>query len=149
MTPEEAQGIVKDRRPESGWASDFPAEGDVLASKYARFFAANATEPWFGPWLIMNDDLVVGTLGFKSEPVVDVLEVGYSVVPSAQGCGVATKALSLLLQRISGRGFAIIAETASWNTPSQSVLRRLQFSEIDERHDANDGDLIIWHRHAD
>lgn|GEM_PF-6594641 len=150
LTIDEAGSIVEGRRPERGWASDFPAEGDVTSTRYATFSASSVHEPWHAPWLILLDGLVVGTLGFKGEPVVDILEVGYSVVPSVQRRGVATRALAQLLDQVRGRGITVKADTAKWNTASQSVLRHLHFTEIEGPHgDGGENDTVIfWQRSA-
>jgi len=134
------------RRPEVGWAEDFPTEADVRVAKYARFMPSPKSEPWLAPWLIVENDLVVGMLGFKAEPVANVLEVGYGVVPSARGRGVATAALYQLLDHVKHRGFDVRAETAIWNVPSQHVLQHLGFNEVRRRSDPDDGDLIVWQR---
>ncbi len=144
LTRDEAKSVITDRRPESGWATDFPAEGDVTAAKYAQFVPTSKHEPWFAPWFVIADGLIVGMLGFKGEPLANVLEVGYSIVPSAQGRGVATRALSELLDLVRGRGITVIAEAATWNAPSEAILRRLHFIETGRRYDGDDGDVVVW-----
>lgn len=149
LSLEEALRIRDVRRPDVGWAEDFPSKEDVRVAKYARFMPSFTAEPWLSPWLIVEDDLVVGMLGFKTEPVANVLEVGYGVVPSVRGRGVATTALSQLLGRVQHRGFKVHAETALWNVPSQLVLRHLHFNEIGRRNDPDHGDLIVWELSVD
>ena len=142
----EAQCVCDVRRPEVGWAEDFPTEADVGVAKFARFMPSSVGEPWLAPWLIVDNGLIVGMIGFKGEPTANVLEVGYGVVPSARGRGVATAALSQLLDRVKQRGFDVRAETATWNVPSQHVLQHLGFNEVRRRSDPNDGELIVWQR---
>jgi RimJ/RimL family protein N-acetyltransferase len=145
LTTREASDITAGNRPSAGWADDFPGEGDLIAARYARV-APPSSEPWRTQWLILVDGLVSGTIGFGGEPVMNCLEVGYGVVPSRRGHGVATAALTQLLALIEGRGFTIRAETTTHNLASQSVLRHLSFAQVTERDDPTDGALIVWER---
>jgi [ribosomal protein S5]-alanine N-acetyltransferase len=145
LTPRGASDITAGNRPPEGWSEDFPGEGDVIAARYTRG-ESTVEEPWHSSWLIVVDGLASGTVGFKGEPVDNRLEVGYGVVPSRRGQGVASAALKQLLTMLDGRDLTIRAETATWNVASQIVLRRLGFLEIARRADSNDDELIIWER---
>jgi ribosomal-protein-alanine N-acetyltransferase len=145
LTPRGASDITAGNRPPEGWSEDFPGEGDVIAARYTRG-ESTVEEPWHSSWLIVVDGLASGTVGFKGEPVDNRLEVGYGVVPSRRGQGVASAALKQLLTMLDGRDLTIRAETATWNVASQMVLRRLGFLEIARRADSNDDELIIWER---
>ncbi|HEY5267496.1 MAG TPA: GNAT family N-acetyltransferase [Acidimicrobiales bacterium] len=149
LSLDDALRIRDTQRPDVGWATDFPTDEDVRVANYAKFIPSSTSEPWYAPWLIAENELVVGMLGFKSEPVANALEVGYGVVPSARGRGVATAALSLLLERVTHRGLIVRAETALWNVPSQLILRRLNFNEVRRRNDPQHGDLIVWELSVD
>ena len=145
---EVSRRIVEGPRPEYGWASDFPTDGDVAVTSYWRERASEEVAPWSSPWLIVEDDVVVGMLGFKGAPKDGEIDVGYGVAPSARGRGVATAALALLLDVVKDRGLSVRADTAAWNTPSQGVLRRLNFVEVGRRVSLEDGELIEWRRPA-
>jgi len=150
LSLEESQLIRDARRPATGWALDFPTDGDVrVAAYYAGIPPAPTPEPWTSLWLIVESDLVVGMLGFKGEPLANQLEVGYGIAPSVRGRGVTTQALAQLLDLIKHRGLKVRAETAVWNIPSQSVLRHLHFKEVGRRNDPGDGDLIVWELFGD
>lgn len=145
LTPREASDITAGNRPSTGWAEDFPAEGDRISCRYANF-ESTSNEPWQGNWLIVVDGLVSGTIGFKGEFASKRLEVGYGVVPSQRGHGVATTALTQLLALVEGRDFTIRAETAVSNLASQAVLRHLSFKEVAQHCDPEFGDLLVWER---
>jgi RimJ/RimL family protein N-acetyltransferase len=144
LTIEESLKIQDGPRPTTGWAPEFPSKEDVGVARFAKFMPSTNPEPWLSPWQIVENDIVVGMLGFKGEPVGNILEVGYGIVPCARGRGIATIALSLLLAKLEGRGLVVQAETAVWNIPSQGVLEKLSFKEIGRRPDNNHGDLIVW-----
>lgn len=146
MTVKEASDITAGNRPAVGWSEDFPGEGDVIAARYAK---AETGEPWRIQWLIVADGLASGTIGFKGDPVQGRLEVGYGVVSSQRGRGVATSALAQLLALLEGTEFIVGAETAAWNLASQSVLRHLGFAEVGRRFDRDEGvELVTWERRA-
>jgi RimJ/RimL family protein N-acetyltransferase len=141
-----AWDITNGMRPSAGWAEDFPAEGDRAGMAYAGF---EANELWSSPHLILVDEVVSGSIGFKGVPIDNRVEIGYGVVPSQRGRGVATAALKQLLTLIEDRSLDVRAETAAWNAASQSVLRHAGFRPIGERRDAHDGDIMIWELHVD
>jgi [ribosomal protein S5]-alanine N-acetyltransferase len=143
-----ARTIVDGDRATSGWADDFPARGDIAAMHMARF-SPEPHEPWFGSYLIVVDDVVSGTIGFKGGPVANQVEIGYGVVPSRQGRGVATSAIAQLLALIAGLSLEVRAETESSNAASQSVLSHAGFQQVGRRHDPDGGDLITWSRRVE
>lgn len=111
-------------------ASDFPSEGDlVIAALVVNGDMAPVTEDWpWGPWLIEAAGLIVGSAGFKGEPSAGVTEIGYGVCKSRRGRGIATAAVSRLLdiaheEKISG----LTAETDTDNHASHAVLRNCNF----------------------
>jgi RimJ/RimL family protein N-acetyltransferase len=144
----ESRNITEGVRPGFGWADDFPARGDLAAMRMARL-PLEPDEPWSAQWLIVVDDIVSGTIGFKGAPRANEVEIGYGVVPSRQRRGVATAALSQLLTLIAGRSLDVCAETATWNEASQLVLRHAGFQQVGQRREADDSELLVWRRHVD
>jgi RimJ/RimL family protein N-acetyltransferase len=143
----ESRNITEGVRPNAGWADDFPAKGDLAAMRMYQM-PREGNEPWSAQWLIVVDDVVSGTIGFKGAPVANKVEIGYGVVPSRQGHGVATAALTQLLTLIAGRSLDVLAETALWNEASQSVLRHAGFQQVGRRRDADESELLMWRRHV-
>ena len=143
----ESRNIIEGVRPSSGWADDFPSKGD-LAAMLMYQVPLEPNEPWSAQWLIIVDDIVSGTIGFKGAPVASKVEIGYGVVPSRQRRGVATTALTQLLALIAGRSLDVLAETATWNEASQAVLRHAGFEQTGLRRDVDESELLIWRRHV-
>lgn len=137
--------VLEGVRASSGWADDFPARGDIAAMHMSKF-SPESHDRWFGSYLILVDDVVSGTIGFKGAPVANQVEIGYGVVPSRQGRGVATSAISQLLALITGLSLEVRAETDSSNVASQSVLSHAGFQQVGRRRESDGGDLIIWSR---
>ena len=143
------RAVLDGDRPTAGWADDFPSEGDLAGLQMSRF-DANSHEPWSASWLIVVDEVIAGTIGFKGAPSADnTAEIGYGVVRSRWGRGVASSAVAQLLDIVSGRSLDLYAETTVQNLASQAVLRKSGFETVGTRHDAHDGDLLVWRRHVD
>ena len=119
LTVKESMDISAGVRPLVGWVDDFPQRGDIAATRYTSFVADAETEPWSASWLILVDGLVAGTIGFKGGPVKGELEVGYGVAPTRQGLGVATRALSQLLDRV--KDYPVTAVTAAWKNAGRTA----------------------------
>ncbi|MGH9057846.1 MAG: GNAT family N-acetyltransferase [Acidimicrobiales bacterium] len=132
LTRGEAERVVARRRDPAAdlaWAAKYPLEGDTRASAaYASRLPAragvSASDP-FGYYQVVEDGTVVGGIGFHGPPQGGVAEVGYGVVPSVRGRGVATAALRMILEmapalagvsRVTGR-------TTEDNRASQAVMR--------------------------
>ena len=118
----------RDDREDPPWARGYPMEGDQRACQaYLRqlpVIGASSRSHPFGYYQMLLEGVVVGGIGFHGPPRDGLVEVGYGVVPSARGRGVATQALRLLLDvaaryaevdRVCGR-------TSPDNLASQKVL---------------------------
>lgn len=129
LTRGEAERVVRGshgRDPASDlpWADEYPLEGDSRACvAYVSQLRRSTSSP-FGYYEVVLDGVVVGGIGFHGPPVDGVVEVGYGVVPSVRGQGVATAALRQVLDlavhldgvtRVCGR-------THEDNVASQKVM---------------------------
>lgn len=135
LTRAEAERVVLRRRnpaTDRPWAAGYPLEGDTRAcASYAGHLPASAgpsgSNP-FGYYQIVEDEEVVGGIGFHGPPGGGVVEVGYGVVPAARGRGVATAALRMLLAEVvfgadgAGRVRRVVGRTEEANVASQKVM---------------------------
>jgi RimJ/RimL family protein N-acetyltransferase len=138
VDPATARQIVDGYCPD-GYAApeDYPGEGDrVAAQVFLEACAADVDPRPYGVFLICLPaeprPLVIGGIGFHGAPDEDgSVDVGYAVVPSHQGCGYASAALSLLIlyARDLGAG-RLRAETDGDNVASQRVLTRNGFRPV-------------------
>ncbi|HWE53941.1 MAG TPA: GNAT family N-acetyltransferase [Acidimicrobiales bacterium] len=118
----------RDAKVDPPWAEGYPMEGDRRAClAYLRQLpvmgGASRSNP-FGYYQIILDGSVVGGIGFHGPPRDGLVEIGYGVVPSVRGQGLATAALHLILdvaasydqvRRVCGR-------TTPDNVASQRVM---------------------------
>ncbi|MCC6644059.1 MAG: GNAT family N-acetyltransferase [Polyangiaceae bacterium] len=137
MTAATAAALLRGERPtDVEVAADYPTEFSLGVA--AERGAANA----IGPFVIRAEPgpLVVGEIGgaFTSEGVV---EIGYAVVRSVEGRGVATAAVRALAQRLSARADVrrVVAHTPLDRPASGRVLEKAGFLLVGELDDTHEG----------
>ena len=105
-----------------------PESPEKLAERQARY-----ERPDSGMYKIVDDE-PVGSVGFW-ERGDDAYEVGWSVLPAAQGRGYATAAMELLLEIIRAVGDRryVHAYPSVENGPSNAICRKLGFTLLGPR----------------
>lgn len=118
------------------WHRDFPRRDDVDAASLWR-----KGDVW-GPRSIVRGVTVLGSIGFFGPPDADAgeVEVGYGLVPEAQGWGFATEALQGLLAEL-GPGIAVRASIRPENAASLRVVAKCGFTQL--RGTTEDGELVM------
>lgn len=126
----EAERIIRRRRDPGAdlpWADGYPLDGDSRAcasyvSHMPRSAGPDARER-FGYYQIVEGGVVIGGIGFHAPPLDGIVEVGYGVVPSARGRGVATEALRMMLAIAEDAGVrSVVGRTSDDNLASQRVM---------------------------
>src|SRR5579862_8960146 len=118
-----------DLRVDPQWADGYPLEGDKRAClAYLRqlpVIGGPSRSNRFGYYQIVLDGAVVGGIGFHGPPRDGVVEIGYGVVPSVRGKGVATEALGLILKLAVGFDEVkrVCGRTSPDNFASQHVMQ--------------------------
>lgn len=110
-------------------APGFPTDDD--RSVLAGVAAAGADAG--GTWLAEHDGALVGTLGAAGPVAPDGdQEVGYGLVPAAQGQGLATEAVGAVCAVLERRPRVrrLVAQVLPGNAASVALLRRLGFVEV-------------------
>jgi len=146
------RALVGGRRLDD-WAPDYPDTGDLVVGRVLRVAGRAALERRAAPWVPYQvveraSGLVVGGIGFLRPPVGGRAEVGYGIVPSRRGIGVATAALGLVLALAwadrSGTVTAVTARAEAANRASQRVLEKGGFTLVEQA-----GVLVYEHRRPD
>ena len=133
LTPWEAQRIV-DRKPEPDdvWHADYPLDDEL--NPLRALAESREGEAIFTLYSIrINDgDVAVGGIGFFGPPdVKGSVEIGYGLVESVRGRGLATEALIATTQCALRNGAVQIkADTDLKNYASQRVLVKAGFTEV-------------------
>lgn len=116
------------------WHPEFPADGTLTTlHMLLETYAALGLDPGRSPWWffgVVVDGVVVGDAGFHGPPPDEgpaEVEIGYRVVRSARGRGVATRACGLLLTDAWRNGAALVRAEVEPDSPdgaaSRAVLR--------------------------
>lgn len=143
-----AQAVVDGNRS-ADWAEGFPTDGDVVVAEL--ILAADAdvdpptpANPW-GFWIIRRRAAeggpVIGGVGFLRAPQEGWAEIGYGLVLSARGAGLATEALEAMCRVSERLGIRVSAGTESGNIASERVLARCGFTRS-----SRTGPLSTWRR---
>ena len=122
-------------RHQDRWHPDYPRRDDVDAAAMVR-----AGETW-GPRHVVLGMLAVGSIGCFGPPTDGEAEVGYGLVESARGGGVATEALRALLAQTDLVGVRLRASVQPDNRASVRVLAKCGFTEL--RGSNEDGELVM------
>jgi len=129
-----AQAVAAGRRPAGvEAASDYPTEFSVEVAEIAL------RAPSRPPSFIVADGIVVGEIG--AHRVDDAtMEVGYAIVRSRWGRGLATAAVRALLDELRDEGVERVVAHAPLDRPgSGRVLEKAGFRAGPERDEEHDG----------
>ena len=106
----------------SGWN---PYATPEMAQDTVRRFIDSYDDEHSYSWIMDTDDVIVGTIG-AYDYTGDQIEVGFSVVPGWQGRGLATEALSKVLEYLTeNEGIpCVTAWCAADNTGSRRAMEK-------------------------
>lgn len=101
---------------------------------------------WCVPFLIVSRNTVLGTCRFRAAPVDGSVEIGYEVAESQRGRGIATAAVSLLLQSATSSGCVrrVVARILPDNVASSKVVSRLGFAQGGLLIDDDGETVLLW-----
>src|SRR5687768_6868597 len=100
----------------------------VIASTAQMYERRGYVEPWVG-YLALEEGSCIGTCGFTSPPVGEVVEIAYFTFPDFERRGVATRMAQRLISiaQVCDPSVKIIAHTLTEENASTHVLRKLGF----------------------
>jgi RimJ/RimL family protein N-acetyltransferase len=121
--------------PDLAWAEGFPMA--PVRGIAERIAAASEVLGPFSAYVIVlqRDGMAIGDAGFHGPPSdAGELELGYALVPAARGQGLASEAVSLLIEWAQHQpGVRVItARVDHGNVASKRLLNRLGFARTDE-----------------
>jgi RimJ/RimL family protein N-acetyltransferase len=124
---------------QAAWHPEYPLADTLegltwLLAAHDAMGGPDLTTPWWSYQLVV-DGHAVGDIGFHG-PLDDNQQVtiGYQVVPSARGQGLATAACALIVELAWSAGARrLLANTDADNVASHRVLRRNGFRTDDGR----------------
>ncbi|OOE12436.1 GNAT family N-acetyltransferase [Fictibacillus arsenicus] len=97
----------------------------------------------WGVWFVIEKESgkIVGDIGFKGKPVDHTVEIGYGIIPSAQGKGYAKEAVNEIIKWALSTNlvFKVVAECLEDNIASVKVLEKLGFDRT-----STDEKMLKW-----
>jgi ribosomal-protein-alanine N-acetyltransferase len=140
MPWEQVEAVVQGHRL-ADWAEDFPAAGDVFIAgglhrgEIDRAQRSGGEALWGHHQVVeTSSGLVVGGAGFHGPPTGGEVEIGYGIVPTRQGRGYATEAVTTLVSLALSipEVVGVVAGTDADNVASQRVLEKAGFRLVDQ-----------------
>jgi RimJ/RimL family protein N-acetyltransferase len=125
-------------------ASSIPQiAAEVVEATTQLYRTVGYEPPWIG-YLAFENDVCVGTCGFKSPPQNERVEIAYFTFPEYESHGVATRmAAELIRLALDKMPTAIVAaQTLPEESPSTSVLKKLRFRLVGAVEHPEDG--LVW-----
>ena len=123
--------------------SEFGHEPFLFAKKQLNNDPSSA--PWWS-WLpiLKDENLLIGNCGYKGPPTEGMVEIGYEVIPSYRGIGLATEIAAVLADNAFNHPEVnkVIAHTLAEENASCKVLRKCGFKFVTEITDPDDG--LVW-----
>ncbi len=118
-------------------------EGLYMTIEYYKTIGFNP--PWIGYYAKSNDKLV-GSAGYKGQPVNNKIEIAYGTFPNFRGLGIGTEICKELIALAlkTDPSIIITARTLPENNHSTKILEKNNFKLLGTIWDKDDGDVWEW-----
>jgi RimJ/RimL family protein N-acetyltransferase len=122
-----------------------PIAADVVEATVQLYQAVGYQPPWIG-YLAIENNICVGTCGFKSPPQNDRVEIAYFTFPEHESRGVATRMAAELIRIAQSEmpAVTIAAQTLPQESASTSILKKLGFRLVGTVEHPEDGTVWEW-----
>ena len=122
-----------------------PIAAEIVEATVQLYRAAGYQPPWIG-YLALENNICVGTCGFKSPPQNNRVEIAYFTFPEHEARGVATRMASDLIRvaRAELPGVMVAAQTLPEESASTSILKKLGFRLVGTVEHPEDGTVWEW-----
>jgi len=116
---------------------------EVCQQTAALYRSAGSVAPWLG-YLVLENEIVVGTCAFRSPPRNREVEIAYFTFPDFEGQGLATEMARQLIEiaQATVPGIRIFAFTLREKNASNRILQKLGFGFAGETRDEDD--RVVW-----
>lgn len=147
VLPAVARALLAGREPAGVvFAEGYPSRFSLEVMDLVAGARAKTIEHEFCPCFVArrSDGAVVGEIGYSFDIETGTAQVGYSIVESCWGRGLATAALRALLGHLGAdpRVRRVVAETLVEHRSSRRVMEKAGMRECDERLGEEDGVLV-------
>ncbi len=142
LIPIERGGVI------GGNVGELPLEAAaVLEATDGLYDVVGFSPPWIC-YIAVENDVAVGTCGFKSPPSRGRVEIAYFTFPRFEGQGVATTMAAQLLALASSvdPDTIVAAQTLPGRNASHRVLEKHGFSCVGQIEHPEDGTVLEWQK---
>jgi RimJ/RimL family protein N-acetyltransferase len=138
-SPRQALQFAREARHFTRGGCRLPSTGGQL------YLVVGFAPPWIG-YLVQENEVCVGSCGFKGPPVNKRVEIAYFAFPEHEGRGFATQMARLLLRIVNEADAEVIAtaQTLPRESASTAILKKLGFVLIGTVNDPEDGEVWEW-----
>lgn len=121
----------------------------ILQMTLTMYENAGFTEPW-GGYLATKNSNLVGTCGFKGQPLDGSVEIAYFTFPDFEGQEIATEMAQGLINIVNAADSNILvtAQTLVDRDASHRILEKLGFTSGEIIQHPEDGSVIEWRRES-
>ena len=118
-------------------------EGLYMTIEYYKAIGFNP--PWIGYYAKINDSLV-GSAGYKGQPVNNKIEIAYGTFPNFRKQGIGTEICKELVDLAlkTDPSLIITARTLPENNYSTKILKKNNFKLVGTVWDKDDGNVWEW-----
>ena len=118
-------------------------EGLYMTIEYYKTIGFNP--PWVGYYAKIND-ILVGSAGYKGQPVNNKIEIAYGTFPNFRKQGIGTEICKQLvvLALKTDPSIIIMARTIPENNYSTKILEKNNFKLLGTVWDKDDGNVWEW-----
>ena len=118
-------------------------EGLYMTIEYYKAIGFNP--PWIGYYAKINDSLV-GSAGYKGQPVNNKIEIAYGTFPNFRKQGIGTEICKELVDLAlkTDPSLIITARTLPENNYSTKILKKNNFKLAGTVWDKDDGNVWEW-----
>jgi [ribosomal protein S5]-alanine N-acetyltransferase len=96
--------------------------------------------------VLRSENMLVGSCGYKGDPVNGMVEIGYEVAEDYRGKGFATEIAAALVNHAMKKDEInrVQAHTLAAENESGSILKRCGMQKMEEIDDPDDGKIWRW-----
>ncbi len=137
---------IKQTLEENQELETVPDSREILLMTVDYYKIIGFNPPWIGYFARLNEKLV-GSAGFKGQPVDNKIEIAYGIFPGFMQQGIGTeicRQLVMLAQKANPT-IIITARTLPENNYSTKILEKNNFKLLGTVWDKDDGDVWEWY----
>lgn len=136
---------IREHLEENAALSDRPEYQETLRMCIDFYKRVGYQPPWIC-YYVEEDDIIIGSAGFKGKPVNGRVEIAYGTQPEFQNQGIATRICKLLVHLALATDPQVIVTARTLMEPNYStrVLKKNGFEFAGTVVDPEDGEVWEW-----